>query len=316
MQSAPAMPYAYRAYGCNLVSDLPLARLSPGPAATMEPAPDTAPDTIAVHRCQTLPDIPGHATQMGPYSWAAPDFLSLNVEGVVQLVAMNGNRLLYRPYPGVDAMSVQLFLMGSGLAAILMQRRFLVMHGNAVEMDGMCVMCVGPSGAGKSTTAAGMMQRGHRVMSDDICVINAEGQIVPGMPHIKLWQQAADGLGLSTDALDPVRPRIAKFGLPLEDAFCADLRPVRRIYVLAGHMSGTIACERLNSHEKFKALCDNTYRLPFVAAMGLKALHFQQVTTLSKQVTVTRIRRPFDGFHLTEVLDAITEDALGQAASR
>lgn len=47
------MPYTYRAYGCNLVSDLPLVRLSPGT--------DPALDTITVSRRDDLPNIPDGA---------------------------------------------------------------------------------------------------------------------------------------------------------------------------------------------------------------------------------------------------------------
>lgn len=297
MHRAPETGYSYHAYGCNLVSDLPLVRLSPGTLAGLE--------TITVRFCEDLPEIPEGARQMGPFSWAAPGFLALNVEGVVQLVAMGGTRLLYRPYAGVDDVSVQLFLMGSGLGAILMQRQLLVLHGNAVEIDGACVMCLGASGAGKSTTAAGLMQRGHRVMSDDICAINAAGEIVPGMPHIKLWQEAADILGVSTQSLDRVRPELQKYGVPLNDAFCEEPVHVKRIYVLAGHTADTVICEPLKSYDKLKALHDNTYRLPFVGAMGLSAVHFQQLSALANQVAVTRLRRPLHGFHLDQLLDTL-----------
>lgn len=305
MPSASAMPYTYRAYGCNLVSDIALVRLSPGA--------DPAVDTITVSRRDDLPKTPDDATQMGLGAWAAPDYLSLDIEGVVHFVSVGGRQLFYRPYDGVDDVSVQLFLMGSGLGAVLMQRKFLVMHGNAVEFDGACVMCVGPSGVGKSTTAAGLMQRGHRVMSDDICAIDAEGRIVPGMPHIKLWQQAADGLGLSTQALERVRPEMQKFGLPLEDAFCEDHVPIKRIYVLTPHPSSDIVCEHLNAHEKFQVLRENTYRLPFVAGMGLHALHFQQIEALSRRTAVVRIKRPDHGFDLDRLLDALIANATAGA---
>lgn len=295
------MTHSYRAYGFNLVSDLPLVRLSPGT--------DPALETITVTRQDVLPDAPEGATRMGPHAQAAPGFLSLDIEGIVRLVALDGQRLLYRPYAGTDDVSIQLFLMGSGLGAILMQRKLLVMHGNAVQLGGGCVMCVGPSGVGKSTTAAGLMQRGCRVMSDDICAINAAGQIVPGMPHIKLWQEAADGLGVRTDTLDRVKPELEKFGVPLGDAFCNDHLPITRIYELSTHEADTVTVEKLGAHEKFTVLRENTYRLPFVAGMGMNILHFRQLEALSRQVILTRIRRPVEGFHLDQLLDVLIADA-------
>ncbi|OAN77432.1 hypothetical protein A8B78_14070 [Jannaschia sp. EhC01] len=307
MQSASATSFAYRAYGCNLLSDIPLARLSPGI--------DPALDTITVSRQEVMPEAPADAAKVGPYLRAAPGFLSLDIDGVVRMAAIAGQRLLYCPYDGADAASVQVFLMGSGLGAVLMQRKLLVMHGNAVEVAGACVMCVGPSGVGKSTTAAGLMQRGHRVMSDDVCAINGAGQIVPGIPSIKLWQSAADGLGMATTGLDPVRPDMEKFGLPLGRSFCADPLPVSKIYVLSPNGSADISLERLAAVEKFNTLRDNTYRFPFVAAMGLSTLHFQQLTDLAQRASVTRITRPAEGFHLDQLLDVLIADATDHARS-
>lgn len=301
MPPAHAPLFSYRAYGCNLLSDVELVRLSPGS--------DPALDTITIQRCETLPDRPDDAKQIGPFAWAAPNYLSLNIDEIVHLVARDGKTLKYLPHEGIDEASVQLFLMGSGLGALLMQRQLLVMHGNAVEINGTCVMCVGPSGVGKSTTAAGLMQRGFRVMSDDICAINQLGQIIPGMPHIKLWQEAADGLGMGTTGLDRVRPEMEKYGVPLHDAFCEDFVPIQTIYLLTTHNSAKITCETLSARDKFMALRFNTYRLPFVAGMGLSAVHFQQVTALSQRVAVKRITRPQSGFHLDRLLDTLIADA-------
>ena len=294
-------PYSYRAYGYNLISDIPLVRLSPGFDASL--------DTISVERCETLPDKPVDAIQVGPFAWGSERMISLNVNQIVHMVAQGGKTLRYRAYEGADETSVQLFLMGSGLGALLMQRQLLVMHGNAVEIDGACIMCVGPSGIGKSTTAAGLLQRGYRIMSDDICAIDMQSRIIPGMPHIKLWQDAADHLEMSTSHLDRVQPHVEKFGMPLGDAFCESFAPVKTIYLLEAHNTPDITLETLKTSQKFMALRNNTYRLPFVKGMNLAATHFQQLSSLSKAVTVKRVRRPKQGFQLDALLDALLEDA-------
>lgn len=228
---------------------------------------------------------------------------------VVRLVATGGNTLLYQPHEGIDDASVQVFLMGSGLGALLMQRALLVMHGNAVAIGDTCIMCVGPSGTGKSTTAAGLMQRGFQVISDDVCAINGQGQIIPGMPHIKLWQDTADQLQLATTDLARIRPMLEKFSLPLEKAFCEDAMPVQSIYLLTPRRSDTITLQTLSTPEVFKALRGNTYRLAFVGGMGLSVDHFQHITALAQRVTVKRLYRPAVGFQLDQMLDVLIADA-------
>jgi len=302
MTAVPAPTYSYCAYGFNLTSDMPLEQLLPG----INPALDT----ITLSRVDTLPDGPKGVKKIGPFVQAAPNYLSMQVSQILDFAALDGTTLLYRPHDTVDLTSLQVFLLGSGLGALLMQRDLLVVHGNAVEIDGVCVLCVGPSGVGKSTTAAALMQRGYRVISDDVCAINAKGQIIPGIPHIKLWQEAADNLQVQTAGLSRIRPELEKYRVPLGDLFCADPIDVRKIYVLSPNNSEEVVCETLKGQGKFLALRSNTYRPRFVDGLGMKSAHFQQVTTLSQQVTVKRLRRPMSGFQLDKLLDVLIADVL------
>lgn len=303
--SGPA--YGYRAYGHNLLSDMPLVQLLPGI--------DPALETITINRVEAFAGRPNDAPQVGSCAKAAANYLSVTVEGIVDFEVHDGTTLLYRPYDGIELECLQVFLMGSGLGALLMQRGLLVLHGNAVEIDGTCVLCVGPSGIGKSTAAAGLLRRGFQVISDDVCAINAQGQVIPGIPHIKLWQEAADALNVNTTGLSRIRGELEKFRVPLGNAFHADPVRVSTIYALSLHDSEDVVCAPLDGQAKFLALHGNTYRPTFVAKMGMNATHFQQVTALSRQVTVKRITRSRAGFNLDTLLDVLIADARGQGPS-
>ena len=158
------------------------------------------------------------------------------------------------------------------------------------------------------------MQRGFRVISDDVCAINAQGQIVPGIPHIKLWQDAADGLDVKTGELTRIRPEMEKYRVPLGDAFWTDAVDVRTIYVLSPLSSEIVICEVLTGRDKFSALRSNTYRLPNVVGMGLAKQHFEQLTALSQRVRVKRVCRTVSGFHLDQLLDVLVVDASAEGA--
>lgn len=304
MTGDSAFSYSYRAYGYNLKSDIPFAQLLPGV--------DPFLDTITIRRVETLPEAPDDLQQIGPYAYASANYLALQVHELVDFVALDGKTLLYCPHPNSDQASLQVFLLGSGLGALLMQREFLVLHGNSVEIDGACIVCVGPSGVGKSTTAAGLMKRGFRVLSDDVCAVNSKSQIVPGIPHLKLWQEAAEGLQLETEGLSRIRPELAKYRIPMDDAFCANPIAIKTIYLLTPHQSDAITCDTITGHSKFSALRNNTYRLRYVQGLGLGAVHFRQLTELAKTVTVKRVQRPSSGFHLDRLLDVLVADAQGQ----
>lgn len=58
------------------------------------------------------------------------------------------------------------------LAAIIVAwRGALPIHGSAVNIDGKAVLICGASGAGKSTLTAGLINRGARLISDDLSVL-------------------------------------------------------------------------------------------------------------------------------------------------
>ena len=133
----------------------------------------------------------------------------------MRFLVRQGREIIYEPLDGSDEDSIRVFMLGSCIGALLFQRGFLVLHGNAFEVDGQGVMCVGQSGAGKSTLAAEMMRRGHRVIADDVCPVDSAGNAIPGMPRIKLWQDSADKLGVNTSELKRIRPLLEKFNCPL-----------------------------------------------------------------------------------------------------
>lgn len=72
MMPGAATPYLYRAYGFNVVSDMPLVQLLPGIDPTL--------DTIEVRRCDVLPPMPEDAKPIGPYAFAGRDYLSLTID--------------------------------------------------------------------------------------------------------------------------------------------------------------------------------------------------------------------------------------------
>jgi hypothetical protein len=174
-----------------------------------------------------------------------------------------------RPQPGIDAASVRVFLLGSVLGAVMFQRGFLVLHGNAIDVGGRAMVCLGPSGAGKSTLAAAMALRGYPVLADDVVPVDADCAAVPGFPRIKLWLDTAERLDIATGGLDRIRPGLEKFNLPLRSAFRDMPLPIRWIYLLHPANADAITVTPVAGQNLFKPLQANTYRRRFMEGMSL-----------------------------------------------
>ncbi|WP_374405287.1 hypothetical protein [Pelagerythrobacter sp.] len=297
--------HTYLLFGQRFRSDIALPELGPELARDSRRDDTTA---IVIRRGAVPEDGTQVGPQIGPFSHAAPDALWLRIPNIARYLVQGGNRVTYAPEPGIDDDSVRVFLLGSCIGTLLLQRGQLVLHGNAFAIGDGCALCVGPSGAGKSTLAARMMQRGHPVIADDVCPIDAEGRAIPGMARMKLWQDTADRLAIDTSRLRRIRPGLAKYDLPMGETFHAQPLPVRAIYVLSPWNRETFAVKELSGLAKFQALRDNTYRFRFLKGMALGPGHMRQCGDLAARVPVAELHRPRQGFDIDGLVDAIRDD--------
>jgi hypothetical protein len=209
-------------------------------------------------------------------------------------LVQGGRDVLIDIHPQADLALVRLFLFGSIMGMICHQRGLLAMHASAVAFGNRVVAFAGPPAAGKSTLAAHCLAAGATLMADDVLVVSidraARVLAQPGMPNLKLWNDALAQLGRNSDGLRRDWYRAEKFHLPADRA--SEPLPLVRIYVLepddaagAGmfdHLTGALAAE---------AIIANTYRIQYVDAAGRRALHFRQCAELANSVEVVRLRR-------------------------
>lgn len=295
------MHHLYRAYGLTIASELQLPELLPAD-------PDHgAPDVTVT--CERIPPqgLAG-GTQISPFAWVNGNAFWLRVPNVSRFLVTDASRIVVDPEPGIDEASVRVFMLGSVLGALLFQRGFLLLHGNAIEVDGKCLVCLGPSGTGKSTLAAAFIRRGYRVLADDVVPVDAHCAAVPGFPRLKLWQDSADQLEFGTDGLTRIRPKLQKFNVPVPGRFCDDALPVRWVYILDNDNQDSIRIEPIVGMDRFQPLRANTYRRHFMEGLSLRPEHLKQCGELAGRVHLARVTRPRSGFDIDGLVDRLLAD--------
>lgn len=292
----------YTAYQLNFYSELALPEFLSVPAGG-----DLTPDVRILLGDVSESGIPGGA-QVGPFLWCSADCLWLRVPYIARFLVTGGSTITITPEAGADEDSIRVFLLGSALGALLSQRGYLVLHGNAIRIGDQCMVCVGPSGCGKSTLAAGFLQRGYDVLADDVVAVNSDCQVVPGFPRIKLWRDVADKLAIDVSALRRIRPSMEKYNLPLQYNYAAEPLPVRWMYILGSDHIDNVRVEPIVGLEKFKPLYDNTYRVRFLNGMGLEQTHLQHCGRLAGNLHLARIDRPKIEFIINELIDQLLLD--------
>lgn len=289
---------AYSCYGLVIDSEVELPDLG-------DPIAAGTPDVTI--RIGTLAPPPV-GTDPLPYGlWRAGDACGVDVPDVARYEARAGREVTLDPVPGADPKAVRLFLLGTVMGAVMMQRDHLVLHGNAIRIGEACAVVLGHSGAGKSTLAAEFDRRGYDVFSDDVVPVDTAGRAIPGYPRIKLWDDALERLGVATEGLERINDEHEKFQLPLRRADLGPL-PLRWIYILERHAGTETLTVPVHGAATFGLLHEHTYRNELVHGPDAVSTHLRQCADLVASARVVRVCRPVDTMTAAATADTILAD--------
>lgn len=189
---------------------------------------------------------------------------------------------------------IGIYLMGSCMGAILIQRGFMLLHGSCVTDGRRSVLITGDSGAGKSTTAAEFLKRGWKLLTDDVtCIFDRDGvpMVQSSYPSQKLWQDALDHYDKTDDDIHSLyfSEDREKFGVNVSDSFFDGVCPLSMVVRLipAGHATCLSPIEGM---AKVDQLMRNTYRGYFIIKRD-QPRHFQRCITLSSKIPMALVIR-------------------------
>lgn len=279
--------YHYFAFGLHLESALPLPELESVAAGTAD---------VRIHLGE-VPDTLRAPLEKGAFYQASVGEFLFRIEGVAAYYVSRGQRVVVQPFTP-EGNLVRLFLLGTTLGVVLMQRGIAAMHGSTVAVDGRGLLLTGFVGAGKSTLAGALRIKGCAVVSDDVSALRRDETgtfwVQPGYPLQKLDQASAALLGIDTQGLPRVGDR-DKFAVSLTDDFCHQSVPVAAIYLLVPCLCRTASITPLTGMDKLAALMENTYRVELVRGLGLTAAHFRHCAALAQKTPMFLLTRPQTG---------------------
>jgi hypothetical protein len=251
--------------------------------------------------------------------------LRLTVEGIGRFRVSGGERISWwREHKGVSDQDIRTFLLGSAVGALLIQRRMLVLHGNALEKDGQTIVCLGHSGVGKSTLAYALLLQGWRLLADDLVGLSPEGLVLPGIPRIKLWHDAARSFGIDPASLPPIRQGMRKYVLKADERRRAPHpMPLRALYLIRRqrhliHKSGGKSEQEkitpVSSQQQAALLLRNhAYRPRFVRGLGQEGANFLALAQLQRRAPLAVLPLPHG---IAAVRNWLAEQDLLRAAAQ
>jgi hypothetical protein len=293
-------PYSYRAYGLNILSQLPVTGFEPAPVETAD---------VHIHKGQAPETLENIINQGVLYQSNESEFL-LRLEKVAAYYVRNGNEIIIQHLGQASEGEVSAFLSGTSFGALLHQRKMLPLHASTVIFHDKCLVIAGISGAGKSTLAMALVKEGGTLVADDISVIDFSGEkpaVYPAFPTIKIWEDSLNHLGISSVGLEPVRGELKKYYLPI-DEFNHEHTAVCHIIILNTHNRPELEIRPLQGVDKFRVLKKYTYFFRDIPKTGLEKNHFILANRLAVQVPVTLLTRPQGEFNTEKLVRTIAEN--------
>lgn len=225
-------------------------------------------------------------------------------------VAPDGGRVTVDAVMDPASASQRTFLYGTVFAIAALRRSLLPLHASCVRVPGGAVAFAGPSGVGKSTLAARLMQRGLSLLADDVTMVDLSApggpRVQPAFPRLKLWRDAMDRLGLSSEGLERARPTLDKFHLPIGGSFHAEPTPLTRLILLEGPNAPQPGLRRLSVVEALARSGEILYRPQLMGRLGMTT---DQMTAVPRLLSALggahALRRPGDEADLDALLASL-----------
>jgi hypothetical protein len=229
-------------------------------------------------------------------------------------VRADGSRVACRPLNGSDLSVLQNFLVAPALSFALVQQGIEPLHASVVDVDGHAVGFLGDCTFGKSTLLAAFVQAGHRVLTDDLAIVerrNGCAVVLPGSGRIKLMPDSATALLGDRCAGAPLNPYTVKAAFTVDSARVQrSALKLTQLFVLPTPAerdgAASFDAQPLSRIELARELLKNSFNVELVGRERL-ARQFAFVTHLAADLGGWRLKYPSGLHHLPEVRSSILE---------
>lgn len=300
---SPAHPYVFYLGPFRFESEIDIGELhaSTGPG-----------ERVVTIRLGDVPAAIEGAVPYGGYSQVAPTEYLLNVRGTARYYVRNGCEVRLEIEPGTPPANVSTYLLGSVFGVLCHQNGLLPLHASAVECGGGVTAFLGDSGAGKSTLAACLQRRGHRIVSDDICLLQPDPdamRVIPVAGWLKLWNQSLQHLGETPVEQNRVFSTDDKFRLYLADPIADTGSRLARVVFLAKAPDVQVqpTLQPLPAVDAIAALMHMTYVGYVPALAGKQSSIFTLCARVFQHAQAWRLTVPWGLDRMDAVLDLLDE---------
>lgn len=248
------MTYKYRVYDMVIISDYELLQL-----VKYEPDGKEYP-TITISAGMMPDDIRMEPT----LKWNIGQTRSWLNNDTTWLLIENGNKIVYELKDSSNPSYLNAYIIGFGFAMLAQQRGILAIHCSAVADKDGAILIAGESGAGKSTLTSAFLQRGYRLMADDMAYVEPSQSSKPSIaspafPYQKLCRNVVLEKGYPMDKLIYINEQKDKFLVPYEGEFRLEPVSVKGLIMLGRSNTEEVVSQEIRGIESFQIIANNLF---------------------------------------------------------
>jgi hypothetical protein len=220
-----------------------------------------------------------------------------------------------RAFDGVPEESLQVYLLGQVLSFALIGLGIEPLHATTLVIDGSGVAIIGDSGYGKSSLAGAFVHAGHKLLSDDLLVLErSENGFVafPGLPRLKLYDVMASRFITDKRGGVPMnQDHSPKRIYPMEHEWHDQPVPMKAFYSLVPPREAAnlldVRIDPLTEREAFIELTKNSFNVA-MREIGRLQKHLDWAAEVARTVPVRRLSYPRKVEMFDRAISAVMDD--------
>lgn len=296
--------FYYRVYGLNLESEIYIPEFT----VIKNPSKKNIDATI---KYKNVSKEIKEAIKNGKKSSFTYNDMWFNVDDVAIYSVYGGDKVEIELYENSDPYIVNMYILGTVLGLVLLQRNMIAIHGGAVLINDKGCVFTGDKGAGKSTLTTALRQKGYGFVADDVASINLdeEAKIHPGFGYQKLCEDTMEKLGYNPIDFVPFDAgEHTKYIVPALDKFIDYEVNFKALFEIIVDDIDDVKIEELSGGEKLDNIIKNIFNVAVLGnAGGIPPIIFKKCIDLARYIKCYKIVRPRDKFTVDDQINLIEE---------
>ena len=296
------MSYYYKVYGLNVESEILVPELS---ILSKEEQSD-------IHikiSYGIMPEDIKVSINNGQRSKYERNRMWFYINNVATFYIYDGKNIVIEPCEITDPQLVKVYILGSVLGMVMLQRNIVAIHGGSIVIDNKGYIFTGDKGAGKSTLTTALRKKGYGFVSDDVGAIKTGeiNKIHPGFGYQKLCEDALVNLGYDPAKYEPFRGDFnIKYIVPALEDFVSTAVPFEGMFELEVGDVDCVQVEEIKGNDKLKGMIKNIFRIEILRCSGgMSGEYFKKCIDIAKDLKYYKITRPKGQFTVDEQIDII-----------